>query len=60
MKRARCGNWNCFRDEYSRCMCAVCFGLGMTVASFCPAGLTLFFAAVLIVALGITIVFKAK
>ncbi len=49
------GNWSCFKDRRSRCLCAVCFGLGMSVSCFCPMGLTLFFCAVIMVALGISL-----
>lgn len=36
-------------------MCAICFGLGMSLSCFCPVGLTLFLAAVIMVALGISL-----
>lgn len=35
---------------------AVAFGLGLVISCFCPMGLTLFIAAVIIVALGIALV----
>jgi len=37
-------------------MYAIWFGLGMTLATFCPMGFTLFIAAVIIVALGISLI----
>lgn len=51
-KRCRCA---CLRDYQGRCLCAVCFGLGMSLSCFCPIGLTLFFCAVILVALGISL-----
>ena len=35
--------------------CAVAFGLGLTLSCFCPNGLVLFLAAVIIVAMGFTL-----
>lgn len=46
---------NCFKNYQCRCMCTVCFGLGMSLSCFCPTGLTLFFCAVIMVALGISL-----
>lgn len=37
---------------------AVCFGVGLVISCFCPVGLVLFLAAVIIVALGIALVKK--
>lgn len=48
-------NSTCFKDHQSRCMCAICFGLGMSLSCFCPVGLTLFLSAVIMVALGISL-----
>ena len=42
-------------DRQCRCACAVSFGLGMSLSCFCPVGLTLFLCAVIMVALGITL-----
>mgnify|MGYP007037665496 CR=1 FL=1 len=39
----------------TRCLCAISFGLGMSLSCFCPIGLTLFFCAVILVALGISL-----
>ncbi len=39
----------------NRCLCAICFGLGMSISCFCPVGLTLFLCAVIMVALGISL-----
>lgn len=50
-----CGN-GCFADRRQRGVCAVSFGLGMVLASICPSGLVLFIAAVILVALGITVI----
>lgn len=36
-------------------MVTVAFGLGMITASICPSGLVLFIAAVILVAMGITL-----
>lgn len=53
---ARCNKGNsCLRDYRSRCVCVVSFGMGMCLASFCPAGLTLFLAAVILAALGFSL-----
>lgn len=45
----------CLKDFQCRSMCTVCFGLGMTVSCFCPMGFTLFLAAVILVALGVSL-----
>ena len=42
----------CLNDRRGRYACVVAFGLGMCLASFCPYGLTLFLAAVILTALG--------
>jgi len=36
-------------------MCIVSFGLGMTIACFCPIGFALFLSAVILVALGVSL-----
>lgn len=46
---------SCFKNRRSRTLCTICFGLGMTIAAFCPAGLTLFIAGVILVAMGFSI-----
>ncbi len=48
-------NCSCFKSYQSRCMCAICFGLGMSLSCFCPVGFTLFLSAVIMVALGISL-----
>ena len=48
-------NFGCFQQRQCRCMCAVSFGLGLCVSCFCPMGLTLFLAAVIMVALGVSL-----
>lgn len=56
MQKPNCKpNFGCFRQYQCRCLCAVSFGLGLCLASFCPYGLTLFMAAVILVALGISL-----
>ena len=45
----------CLRNHRARCFCTVSFGLGMCVSCFCPAGLTLFLCAVILVALGVSL-----
>ncbi len=49
--------WNCtcMKDRRCRYMCTVCFGLGMSLSCFCPMGFTLFIAAVIMVALGVSL-----
>lgn len=54
MFRPNC-NVSCFKNYQSRCMCVVCFGLGLSLSCFCPVGFTLFLAAVIMVALGISL-----
>ncbi len=54
MLQSKC-NISCMKDYHSRCICAICFGLGMSLSCFCPAGLTLFLCAVILVALGISL-----
>lgn len=44
--------WRCYE---SRCLEAACFGLGLAVASFCPKGLALFLCAVILAAMGISL-----
>ncbi len=43
------------KDPRNRCMYAVCFGLGMTLSCVSPPGLTLFLSALIMVALGISL-----
>lgn len=45
----------CLKNYRARCFCTVSFGLGMCVSCFCPAGLTLFLCAVILVALGVSL-----
>lgn len=45
----------CFKDRQCRNMCTVCFGLGMAVSCFCPAGFIVFLSAVILVALGFSL-----
>lgn len=45
----------CLRDYNCRNMCIVSFGLGLTVSCFCPMGFALFLSAVILVALGISL-----
>lgn len=58
MGKCGCGpkrGFTCFKDRQNRCMCAICFGLGMSLSCFCPMGFTLFLCAVIMVALGISL-----
>ncbi|MCH5354047.1 MAG: hypothetical protein J1E06_11380 [Acutalibacter sp.] len=58
MSRPNCkpgGNCSCLQNHQSRCMCIISFGLGMSLSCFCPVGLTLFLAAVIMVAMGISL-----
>ncbi|WP_322202153.1 hypothetical protein [Acutalibacter intestini] len=48
-------NCTCLKDCHCRNMCTVCFGLGMTISCFCPVGFTLFLSAVILVALGFSL-----
>ena len=54
MKMRRC-DMSCFKDYRNRCMYTIWFGLGLSLATFCPSGLTLFIAGVILVAMGITL-----
>ena len=45
----------CLNDRRGRYACVVAFVLGMCLASFCPYGLTLFLAAVILTALGFSL-----
>lgn len=54
MGRMRC-DLSCFKSYRNRCMYAIWFGLGMAISAFCPMGFTLFIAAVILVALGISL-----
>ena len=47
MRRVKCG----LKAQH-----AVCFGLGLILSCFCPTGLILFMAAVIIVALGLALI----
>ena len=58
MKKGRCADI-CARFTRCRGMHAVTFGLGMAVACFCPLQLVLFFSAVIMVALGISLLRRA-
>lgn len=49
---------SCFKDYRNRCMYAIWFGIGLSLATFCPVGLTLFITGVILVALGITMLKK--
>lgn len=55
MGKIRCAD-ACAKFARCRGMHAVTFGLGLAVACFCPIELVLFLTAVIIVALGITLV----
>lgn len=46
---------SCFRDRKTRYLCSISFGLGMTIAAFCPSGLILFITAVILVAMGFSL-----
>jgi len=45
----------CLKDFQCRSMCTICFGLGISVSCFCPVGFSLFLAAVILVALGVSL-----
>ena len=45
----------CILKKYCRCEYAVTFGMGLVLATFCPARLTLFFAGVILTALGVAV-----
>ena len=49
--------YNCTRikDKNCRNLCIVSFGLGMSIACFCPLGFALFLSAVILVALGLSL-----
>lgn len=53
-----CRPKNCFcvKNYHSCGSYAIAFGLGVTVSCFCPTGLLLFLAAVIITALGIIVI----
>ncbi|WOC31033.1 MULTISPECIES: hypothetical protein [Caproicibacterium] len=50
------------RGRFQQCMrgrgvpCAVAFGVGLALSSFCPVGLILFIVAVLLVCLGVSLI----
>ncbi|MBS5393719.1 MAG: hypothetical protein ACLSCV_03090 [Acutalibacteraceae bacterium] len=44
-----------FKCSGGFCFYAIAFGLGLVVSCFCPYGLIMFIAAVIIVALGISV-----
>ena len=48
-------NCPCWKNYQTRCLCAVSFGLGMSLSCFCPLGLTMFLCAVILVALGFSL-----
>lgn len=48
-------NCTCIKDCNCRNLCIVSFGLGITVSCFCPAGFALFLSAVILVALGLSL-----
>lgn len=45
-----------WKDSRNFCFCAIAFGMGLIISCFCPNGLIMFIAAVIIVALGIAVV----
>lgn len=48
--------YSCYRKKCRPCAgYAVAFGIGMTVSCFCPYGLIMFISAVIITALGISV-----
>ena len=49
------GRVSCLKDYRMRGTCACAFGLGLALSCFCPQGLILFLAAVIITALGIAL-----
>lgn len=51
----RCTGVSCIKDRRTRCLCVISFGMGMSLACFCPTGLTLFLSALLLVAMGISL-----
>lgn len=55
MRMPKCCKNPCFHDRRLRALCAVSFGLGMVLSQISPAGLVLFIAAVILVALGIAV-----
>lgn len=55
MFKPKCCTNGCLADRRVRSLLVVAFGLGMTLASICPSGLTLFIAAIILVVLGITL-----
>lgn len=58
MGKVRCNDL-CGRFTRCRGMYAVAFGLGLAVACFCPIQLVLFLTAVIIVALGFSLLRRA-
>lgn len=46
---------SCLKDYRSRCLCAVSFGLGMSLSCLCPPGLSLFLCGLILTALGVTL-----
>ena len=56
LHKAKCWNFHRFKDRRFLGLVTVAFGLGLITASICPYGLTLFIAAVILIALGISIV----
>ena len=54
--KLNCNNSKFFLNHKCRCMCAICFGLGISISCFCPMGLTLFLAAIILVAMGVSLI----
>ena len=50
----RC-DMSCFKNYQTKCLCAISFGLGMSLSCFCPLGFTMFLCAVILVALGFSL-----
>lgn len=48
-------DFSCFKSYKNCCMNIIAFGLGLSLATFCPLGLTLFLTGVILVAMGIMI-----
>lgn len=48
-------NCTCIKDRNCRNLCIVSFGLGMSIACFCPVSFALFLSAVILVALGLSL-----
>lgn len=48
-------NCTCLKNRDCKNMCIVSFGLGMTLSCFCPMGFVLFISAIILVALGVSL-----